>query len=167
MFSDLRGSTSLYEGVGDAPAYGRVHRHFGFVRESVVRAGGNVVKTIGDGVMCAFYRVDDALAAGIEMQERLEPWCREQGIDPTLVLKIGVHAGPAIAVTANGRHGYAAPELPRAAAARPRLPAARAGLRAEGCASSSRLSRCGRDVRAVAVPGHPRKASMTPREDND
>jgi len=106
MFSDLRGSTRLYEGFGDAVAYGRVNRHFDLVRDSVTRAGGNIVKTIGDGVMCAFHRLEDALGAAIEMQELLASWCQEEGIDPALVLKIGVHVGPAIAVTANGHLDY-------------------------------------------------------------
>ncbi len=61
VFSDIRGSTRLYEGIGDAAAFARVNRHFDLVRESVTRAGGSIVKTIGDGVMCAFYRLDDAL----------------------------------------------------------------------------------------------------------
>jgi adenylate cyclase len=33
-------------------------------------------------------------------------WCREQGIDPPLTLKVGVHHGPAIAMTANGHLDY-------------------------------------------------------------
>jgi class 3 adenylate cyclase len=33
-------------------------------------------------------------------------WCREQGIAPPLVLKIGLHAGPAVVVNANGRLDY-------------------------------------------------------------
>src|SRR6185437_9323767 len=33
-------------------------------------------------------------------------WCRDQGIDPPLALKIGVHHGPAIAMTANDHLDY-------------------------------------------------------------
>ena len=106
VFSDLRGSTQLYEEIGDAAAYNRVNRHFEFIRESVSRAGGGIVKTMGDGVMCAFARVDDALRAALEMQRRVGSWCRDERIDPPLVLKLGVHAGPVIAMTANGRLDY-------------------------------------------------------------
>jgi adenylate cyclase len=60
LFSDLRGPTQLYEGIGDAAAYSRVNRHFDFIRQAVGRGGGSVIKTLGDGVMCAFYRLDDA-----------------------------------------------------------------------------------------------------------
>jgi hypothetical protein len=49
VFSDLRGSTRLYEGIGDAAAYSRVNRHFEFIRETVGRFDGTVVKTLGCG----------------------------------------------------------------------------------------------------------------------
>jgi adenylate cyclase len=106
VFSDLRGSTSLYEGVGDAPAYGRVHRHFEFVREQVAAQGGAVVKTMGDGVMAAFSRLEDAAAAALAIQREIGGWCRSQGIDPPLVLRTGLHHGPVIAVNANGQLDY-------------------------------------------------------------
>ncbi|MBA2564992.1 MAG: hypothetical protein H0V09_06170, partial [Gemmatimonadetes bacterium] len=50
LFTDLKDSTSLYEGVGDAPAFGRVNRHFEYLRERIAARGGAVVKTIGAAV---------------------------------------------------------------------------------------------------------------------
>lgn len=106
LFSDLKGSTRLYEGLGDAPAYSRVSRHFDFIRQAVSRGNGSIIKTMGDGVMCAFHRIDDALAAAIGLQQEVTAWCMKQDIEPPLVLKVGVHRGPAIAMTANGRLDY-------------------------------------------------------------
>jgi len=106
LFSDLKGSTQLYEGIGDAAAYSRVSRHFDFIRQAVGRGGGSVIKTMGDGVMCAFYRLDDALSTAIQLQGQVGGWCRDLGIDPPLALKIGVHHGPAIAMTANDHLDY-------------------------------------------------------------
>jgi adenylate cyclase len=106
LFSDLKGSTQLYEGIGDAAAYSRVNRHFDFIRQAVGGGGGSVIKTMGDGVMSAFYRLDDALSTAIGLQGRVAAWCREQGIDPPLALKVGVHHGPAIAMTANDHLDY-------------------------------------------------------------
>jgi adenylate cyclase len=106
LFSDLKGSTQLYEGIGDAAAYSRVSRHFDFIRQAVGRGGGSVIKTMGDGVMCAFYRLDDALTTAIQLQAQVTSWCRDLGIDPPLTLKIGVHHGPAIAMTANDQLDY-------------------------------------------------------------
>jgi class 3 adenylate cyclase len=106
VFSDLKGSTSLYEGIGDAPAYSRVNRHFEFLRQQIVEHQGSVVKTIGDAVMGAFYRLDDAAAAALAMQRGIGPWCETQAIRPALVLKSGVHHGPVIAVNANDHLDY-------------------------------------------------------------
>ena len=106
IFTDLKGSTSLYEGVGDAPAYGRVNRHFELIRQQIVEHHGAVVKTIGDAVMGAFSRLDDAAAAALGMQQRIGPWCESQGISPPLVLKAGLHHGPVIAVNANDHLDY-------------------------------------------------------------
>jgi adenylate cyclase len=106
LFTDLKGSTSLYEGIGDAPAYGRVNRHFDFLKEKIALHRGAIVKTIGDAVMGAFVRMEDALAAALEIQAGMEEWCRERGIDPPLVLKAGLHHGPVIAVNANERLDY-------------------------------------------------------------
>jgi len=106
LFSDLKGSTRLYEGLGDASAYSRVNRHFDFIRQAVSRGGGSIVKTMGDGVMCAFHRLDDALGTALRLQDEVTAWCGEQGIEPPLVLKVGVHHGPAIAMTANDHLDY-------------------------------------------------------------
>jgi adenylate cyclase len=106
VFSDLKGSTRLYEGIGDAAAYSRVNRHFEFIKQAVVSADGSIVKTLGDGVMCAFQHLDDALQAAIAMQQQVTAWCQAEDIDPPLSLKLGVHVGPVIAMTANDRLDY-------------------------------------------------------------
>jgi adenylate cyclase len=106
VFSDLKGSTRLYEGIGDAAAYSRVNRHFDFIRQAVTRLDGTIVKTMGDGVMCAFQQLDDAMEAALAMQEQVGAWCQAEQIDPPLVLKLGVHVGPVIAMTANDRLDY-------------------------------------------------------------
>ena len=64
------------------------------------------MKTIGDAVMAAFACVDDAMAAALAMQRGVQIWCAGAGIEPPLVLKIGEHHGPALAVTANDRLDY-------------------------------------------------------------
>jgi adenylate cyclase len=106
VFSDIKDSTQRYEGIGDAAAYAQVSRHFEFIKQATVDAGGAVVKTFGDGVMCSFPRLDHALDAAIGMQEKVGPWCKAEAIDPPLTLKLGVHAGPVIAISANDRLDY-------------------------------------------------------------
>ena len=63
MFTDLQGSTALYDRMGDMKAFDLVRLHFGFLRECVTRHSGAVVKTIGDAVMATFLSSADAVSA--------------------------------------------------------------------------------------------------------
>ena len=104
LFTDLRDSTQLYRRIGDAPAYGRVQRHFDVLRDAVTRHDGAVVKTIGDAVMAVFQRPVRALEAILEAQARLGG---EAGTSVVpLVLKAGIHYGPCIAVNLDDRLDY-------------------------------------------------------------
>ena len=69
MFTDLKGSTELYDALGDAPAYNLVRDHFSFLADRVQRNHGFVVKTVGDAVMAAFSRPDDAVRAALAIQD--------------------------------------------------------------------------------------------------
>lgn len=101
LFSDLKGSTAMYRERGDAPSYAAVRDHFGLMREVIGRGGrGGIVKTIGDAVMAVFPDPADALAAALEIQT-LCPLQKE-----ALTVKVGLHAGPALAVNANGALDY-------------------------------------------------------------
>ncbi|MCX7620325.1 MAG: adenylate/guanylate cyclase domain-containing protein, partial [Acidimicrobiales bacterium] len=103
VFTDLRSSTELYRRVGDAVAFGHVLDHFDVLRAAIVRNGGSVVKTIGDAVMAVFTRPVLAVEALLEAQEQVGS-IRPAG--QPLSLKAGVHHGPCIAVTLNGRLDY-------------------------------------------------------------
>ncbi len=99
LFTDLKGSTELYSRMGDMRAYGLVGEHFGLLREVVAGHGGAVVKTIGDAVMASFATPAPALEAAMVMN-------REIAKVGELELKIGLHAGPCIAVDLNERLDY-------------------------------------------------------------
>ena len=64
LFTDLKGSTALYERVGDLVAFDLVRQHFRVLNEIVAAEAGAVVKTIGDAVMATFPTPDRALAGG-------------------------------------------------------------------------------------------------------
>ncbi len=103
VFTDLRDSTRLYREIGDAPAYGSVVGHFDVVRDAVAGEGGAVVKTIGDAVMAVFRRPVSSLRAMLRAQAEL---ASTPGGGRPLFLKVGIHLGPCIAVTLNGRLDY-------------------------------------------------------------
>ena len=103
LFTDLRGSTQLYREIGDAPAFGCVMNHFDVLREAIAEEDGAMVKTIGDAVMAVFRRPAGALRAFLAAQQVLAS--PPEGKRP-LLLKVGIHTGPCIAVTLNGRLDY-------------------------------------------------------------
>jgi class 3 adenylate cyclase len=105
LFTDLRGSTELYERIGDLAAFDLVRAHFGVLNEIVASEAGAVVKTIGDAVMATFPTPDRALNAAIRMREAMRE-LNEQSSREDLLLKIGVHEGPCIAVAMNDRQDY-------------------------------------------------------------
>jgi class 3 adenylate cyclase len=105
VFTDLKGSTALYERIGDLNAYIQVQRHFQHLLDVTVRHNGAVTKTIGDAVMAAFLTSADAVQAALEMREAVDQLNRDRP-QRDFILKIGVHRGASIAVTLNDRLDY-------------------------------------------------------------
>ena len=105
VFTDLKGSTELYERVGDLAAFDLVRAHFGVVNESVVAEAGAVVKTIGDAVMATFPTPDRAVAAALRMRDAMRALNDRRGSED-LLLKIGIHEGPCLAVQLNEAQDY-------------------------------------------------------------
>ncbi|MFI5012461.1 MAG: adenylate/guanylate cyclase domain-containing protein [Hyphomicrobiales bacterium] len=105
LFTDLKGSTELYERVGDLAAFDLVKEHFRVLHEIIASEAGAVVKTIGDAVMATFATPDRAIAAAIRMREAVRSLGEERH-QPSLILKMGIHEGPCLAVTLNERQDY-------------------------------------------------------------
>src|SRR5215469_12352841 len=105
LFTDLKGSTALYERVGDLVAYDLVRQHFRVLNEIVAAEAGAIVKTIGDAVMATFATPDRALAAALRMREAMRD-LNDGRSREELLLKIGIHEGPCLAVVLNDRQDY-------------------------------------------------------------
>ena len=105
LFTDLKGSTELYERVGDLIAFDLVNAHFRVLQEIVAGEAGAVVKTIGDAVMATFPTPDRAVAAALRMREAMRAFNEARSRDD-LLLKIGIHEGPCLAVVLNERQDY-------------------------------------------------------------
>jgi class 3 adenylate cyclase len=68
---------------------------------------GGIVKTIGDAVMAAFTDPAAAMRAALEVQRNVADFNRRfAGEAGALIIKVGLHAGPSIAVTLNERLDY-------------------------------------------------------------
>lgn len=110
LFTDLRGSSTLYNRVGDARAYGWVREHYAVLTGAVRRHEGAVVKTIGDAVMAAFTDPLAALEAALAIRRDIFEFdlrlASETGGTGAMLVKLGLHSGPCIAVTLNDRLDY-------------------------------------------------------------
>jgi adenylate cyclase len=72
LFADLRGSTGLFETLGNAEAAAVVTQSVGLMGQIVVGCGGTVVKTLGDGLMAVFVDPQHGVDAADEMHQSLD-----------------------------------------------------------------------------------------------
>ena len=87
LFADLRGSTSLYETLGNAEATSVITHTINQLASVVTAWGGRVIKTLGDGLLALFDDTFAALQATDQMQVTLEKLVsrgRERGASPGL-----------------------------------------------------------------------------------
>jgi len=95
MFTDIVGSTSMTERLGDARSVEMVRAHDALVRRALKEKNGRVVKHTGDGIMASF---DDAMASvecARSIQQAFEAFnlaSKEQ-----LRVRIGIDVGEPIA----------------------------------------------------------------------
>lgn len=104
LFTDLKGSTALYDQLGDLQAYHLVRQHFDALTQVIMEQSGAVVKTIGDAVMATFVSPLEAVHAALNMLGKIDEF--NHGRAEPLILKIGLHRGHSIVVSLNDRLDY-------------------------------------------------------------
>jgi class 3 adenylate cyclase len=105
MFTDLKGSTALYERIGDAKAYALVREQFAILGKAVREHDGAIVKTIGDAIMAVYVNPANGLRCAVRIQDDIERFNRDSGKEP-IIIKLGLHCGRCISVTLNNRLDY-------------------------------------------------------------
>jgi class 3 adenylate cyclase len=90
LFTDLEGSTSLTQQIGDARAMALLRAHDQIIRESINRHGGSEVKHTGDGLMAAFPSVARAIESAVQIQKR---FADEDSVGMRVRVRIGMSAG--------------------------------------------------------------------------
>ena len=95
LFTDIEGSTSLTQQLGDARAMTVLRGHDQIVRDALQRNAGSEVKHTGDGLMAAFRSVAGAIETAIEIQRRLIE-SEAAGTSP-LRVRVGISAGEPVA----------------------------------------------------------------------
>ncbi len=105
LFSDLVGSTAMYNRWGDAPSYALVREQFAFLQRLVREYDGAIVKTIGDAIMAAFADPAKGVGAALAIQQEIQQFNTAHPHEP-LIIKLGLHHGPCLAVNLNDRLDY-------------------------------------------------------------
>jgi class 3 adenylate cyclase len=107
MFTDIKGSTELYDRLGDSRAYALIRDHFDILFRRVEQNGGVIVKTIGDSVMASFEKPVDGVTAALAIQKAFAEFNRRgEAVRDEILVKIGLHAGSTIMVNLNNRLDY-------------------------------------------------------------
>jgi class 3 adenylate cyclase len=101
LFADLRGSTSLYESLGNAEAASVVTHSVAVVGRIVEGHGGRVIKTLGDGLMAVFPEPVPAVRAAEEVHDSLERMmgAPRNAMQPVLRVQIAAAHGEMIEVS--------------------------------------------------------------------
>jgi class 3 adenylate cyclase len=95
MFTDVIESTELAEKLGDEEWGRMLAAHRQLVREQLARHQGHEVGTQGDGFLIRFGSPEHAVACAIGIQQAVEAGAARG--DAVLFVRIGVHAGQAVA----------------------------------------------------------------------
>ena len=96
LFTDMEGSTTLTQRLGDAKAQEVLRTHNTIVRDALKAHGGTEIKHTGDGIMASSHSASRALECAIAIQRAVAARAEEQPEMP-LRVRIGLNAGEPIA----------------------------------------------------------------------
>lgn len=91
LFTDIEGSTSLTQKLGDARAMAVLRTHDTIVEEALARHRGSEVKHTGDGLMASFHSVVDGIQSAVQMQRNVAD--ADERLEVPLRVRIGLSAG--------------------------------------------------------------------------
>jgi class 3 adenylate cyclase len=92
LFTDMEGSTTLTQRLGDAKAQEVLRAHNTIVRDALKAHGGSEIKHTGDGIMASFPSASRALECAIIIQRAVAAQVGEHPEMP-LRVRVGLNAG--------------------------------------------------------------------------
>jgi class 3 adenylate cyclase len=92
LFTDISGSTSLTQRVGDMGAMKVVRMHDRIVRDALAEYGGREIKHTGDGIMASFISASHAVDCALAIQQGVAEYNRDNP-DFAFGVRIGMSAG--------------------------------------------------------------------------
>lgn len=91
VVTDVVDSTVMMERLGDREGVALLRAQEDVIREALIRSGGRLVKSLGDGVLASFDSVVRALDCALDSQEKVQKWTADK--DPPVRIRIGIAAG--------------------------------------------------------------------------
>jgi class 3 adenylate cyclase/pimeloyl-ACP methyl ester carboxylesterase len=95
LFTDVEGSTSMMQRLGDASGRAVLREHERITRETLKAHGGAEVKAMGDGFMASFSSATRALECAIAMQRAFAE--HNETAEEPIRVRIGLNAGEPVA----------------------------------------------------------------------
>jgi class 3 adenylate cyclase/pimeloyl-ACP methyl ester carboxylesterase len=95
LFTDIEGSTTLTQRLGDARAQEILRTHNSIVREALKSHGGSQIKHTGDGIMASFPFASRALECAVRIQRAFA--AHNESTDEPIRVRIGLNAGEPVA----------------------------------------------------------------------
>lgn len=93
VFTDLIGSTTAFEVLGNAKATQAVTRMTRWICKVFERHGGRVIKTLGDGVLAVFPTGQSAVQAVVELQRSYQKRLPQLSAPERMPVRVGVATG--------------------------------------------------------------------------
>lgn len=93
VFTDLHGSTAVFEALGNAVATETITHITAWIAQQCEYAGGRVIKTLGDGVLALFPDGDTAVRAVVDLQRNYQKNAFRTPRDKALPLRVGLASG--------------------------------------------------------------------------
>jgi class 3 adenylate cyclase len=94
MFSDIEGSATLADRLGDQRFMEMLREHNALVRSLLREHGGFEVKNEGDGFMVAFRSAERAIDCAVEIERALTVWSSSR--PEPIKVRIGMHSGEVV-----------------------------------------------------------------------
>ncbi len=96
LITDMEGSTTLTQRLGDVKAQAVLRTHNAILREALGAHSGSEIKHTGDGIMASFTSASRALECAIAMQRAFAEH-NESNPDVPIRVRMGVNAGEPVA----------------------------------------------------------------------
>ncbi|MCX5885986.1 MAG: CHAT domain-containing protein [Proteobacteria bacterium] len=99
MFSDIKGSTAIFESRGDIEGRAMIQQHNELLFPLIERHGGKVIKTMGDAIMSSFKEPLQAVKSAIDTQKALFLYNQGKEEPQQIQVRIGIDTGRGLVET--------------------------------------------------------------------